>query len=474
MKGKKLIYLLAALAIMVSCSTADNNTVTLYNDAAIQSFTLGTMNRYVDNVKSTYAGSRYAFHIDQANRLIYNTDSLPMGTDKQHVICSVSALNNGLVMIEHDTKGDTLDFYASTDSIDFSRPRVFRVYASDGSGYSRYTVKVNVHQEDGETFKWRKMASIPAMTGLRTLAYQDRVYVFGNEGGQAKAYSTQDGSTWLPASLPALTTADAWRNTTVSKDSVYILDKNTLYRSQDLVTWDSETSETLSDAALSVMFGSSTGELYALTDDNEIATHYEGLNVWLDESRDSDDMLPTQDFTSTSFPMSLADSTDYVVLAGNRRVQEGGKEVWRSTMWRKISDYSLTGLIDIAVHEGIISGQWTYMTHHKDSIYQLPALSSLQILKYDDGLLAFGGKGLESDTPAFCSTMYKSRDMGLTWKPAANYALPPADKSTGASINTNAAAISATVDSQNNIWICCATTGEVWRGRLTRLGWKNK
>ena len=56
MKQIKATYLLIAMLLgtLASCSSASDSTVTLYDDAAMVSFTLGTMNRYVNGVKSTY------------------------------------------------------------------------------------------------------------------------------------------------------------------------------------------------------------------------------------------------------------------------------------------------------------------------------------------------------------------------------------------------------------------------------------
>ena len=86
--------MLMTLLVLVSCTSEDEVATVLYNDAAITSFTLGTLNRYVSGTKSTLAGSAYAMQINQATqadgrRLIENTDSLPIGTDVAHVVCSV-------------------------------------------------------------------------------------------------------------------------------------------------------------------------------------------------------------------------------------------------------------------------------------------------------------------------------------------------------------------------------------------------
>lgn len=160
MKKKSTIYCaLAVLLALASCkSEADNYTTALYGDASISAFSLGTINRYVNNEKTTFEGSKYAMQINQVTRTIENVDSLPMGSDITRVVCYVSTRNNGMVGIKSLTD-DTFTGYRSTDSIDFRTDRTFRVVASNGQGYSDYTVKVNVHEEEGDTIVWKKVAS---------------------------------------------------------------------------------------------------------------------------------------------------------------------------------------------------------------------------------------------------------------------------------------------------------------------------
>lgn len=162
---KIICMLLTVLAVMSSCLKSDDNTVTLYDDAAITAFSLGTMNRYLhttsstgtDSIyKNTYAGSDYLFHIDQITHRVYNTDSLPVGTDVAHVICGVATRNSGLVIIQ-DMDTDTLRYFSSSDSIDFTQPRKFIIYSTDGSGSTEYTISVNVHKEEADEFVWQRM-----------------------------------------------------------------------------------------------------------------------------------------------------------------------------------------------------------------------------------------------------------------------------------------------------------------------------
>jgi hypothetical protein len=142
---------------------SDDNKVTLYSDTAITYFSLGTLNQYLhtkssqglDSIyKRTFDGSDYIFSIDQANHRIFNVDSLPYGTDVKHVITYISTMNNATPFLKSLEEEGTLIFYSSSDSIDYSTPREFEVYASDGVTYDTYKVELNVHKEKGDQFIW--------------------------------------------------------------------------------------------------------------------------------------------------------------------------------------------------------------------------------------------------------------------------------------------------------------------------------
>ena len=172
MKQIKILFALAmTILLMGSCLKADDESnVTLYNDAAITSFTLGTLNKYVGDSKTTYSGSTDYFCVDQSNtgihtfkdttiigRCVYNNDSLPLGTDLQHVVGTLKTLNNGVAIIERLDEPDYYDYFDLLDSIDFTKPRKVRVYSSDGSVYNQYYISVEAHQENGNEFVWKLM-----------------------------------------------------------------------------------------------------------------------------------------------------------------------------------------------------------------------------------------------------------------------------------------------------------------------------
>ncbi|MBP1542002.1 MAG: hypothetical protein ILA25_07515 [Prevotella sp.] len=380
MKRIKCIYLLmAALITLSSCKDSDADT-TLYNDAAITGFYLGTMKRNVDGVTKTFAGSNYPFRISQVAELtptgkwvrtIENADSLPKGTDVKRVVCNITTRNNGLVVIQ-DVGSDTLRYYNASDSIDFSQTRRFVVMPSDGStSNTQYDIKVNVHREKGDSLQWH------------------------------------------------------------------------------LVDEPMPTAETL-PAGIKVMLGKnySGTEMYALSDDDKLMVSKDNGSTWTQDCPDYDatdpdnnsDMLPLTNLALVSYPMDYSIYTDYVLLVGT-----SPKNANRSVVWRKIVDYE----------EGAPEGKWTYIERDDAEPYNLPIMTSLNIIRYDESVLAFGGD---------YSTIYQSRDNGITWKTTSLYKMP-------ADFDKTATGIKVTTDSENNIRIFCYGTNKVWKGRVNRLGW---
>jgi len=247
------------------------------------------------------------------------------------------------------------------------------------------------------------------------------------------------------------------------------------------MVWDQDESKLPDGITLEGLLGASTSEVYALTTDGKLITKYcdDQLPIWIeasDETQSSFDALPTQDFTIVSYPMNMSDSTDYVLMAGNQKTDDK----WNSRLWRRIVDYSESGISSLLVEylTSLIEGKddypewirkWTYLDRANDHRYEMPALENIQVVWYDNVLLAFGGKGLNDTTIDPLRNIYKSRDNGITWKKETGYTMPPTDGN--ATFNSAATSFSAATDG-NYIWIVCAGTGEVWRGQLNRVAWE--
>lgn len=164
---KTIGLLLMTVAMMMSCLNSSDSDSTSYTDAAISSFSIGNLQRTIHTTSSTGAdstytttvsGALYDFEIDQTGCRIFNPDSLPMGTDVSRVLVTMSAYNNGTILIK-DVASDTLRIYNSTDSLDFTKPRIITALSNDGQGTRNYTVNINVYQEDPNAFVWKLMSN---------------------------------------------------------------------------------------------------------------------------------------------------------------------------------------------------------------------------------------------------------------------------------------------------------------------------
>ena len=218
-----LLALIMGALLMTSCLTSDDDSGIIYNnDTAITAFSLTTVNRYIHTTSKSGKDSVYkrvitnpaTFNIDQYEKRIFNTDSIYADCDLKHVLVTITTKNSGVVAIK-DIASDTLRTYNSTDSIDLSQTREFRVYAQNGSVYRSYQVTVNKHQSATDKIMWEEMPAdsypvdtkkaqweqIVADAGLARFigAGTKEAYAY-DEDGQLMV-TTDEGVTWSPDSL---------------------------------------------------------------------------------------------------------------------------------------------------------------------------------------------------------------------------------------------------------------------------------
>lgn len=444
---------LTVMLLLVSCMKSNDNSASLYSDTAITSFSVGTLTRYVHTTSSTGAdsvykvsvtGSDYKFSIDQLNHHIFNVDSLPVGTDVTKVLCNVSALNNGGVYVEDLEEKDVLLFYA-VDSVDFTVPRTFRVYASDGSGYESYTVEVNVHKEDSEEFAWNSHASYAELTALekmKAVILNGQLLVYGLKDSRTVGYATSDGESWEV--LTEVDDKDAYQSMVVNNDTLYTLTNGSLIYSLDGKTW-----EEVGDASSIVkLVAASYQDIYGLTAEGTLMKldRYKKEKEWKEDAFEEGadlSMLPSEQIAFSCYPAEMTYYADYVIMAG---ISANVGEI--ASVWRKIVEYDFQGGDD----------KWIYIDRNDGNQFALPQLQQLVMMYYDNSLLAWGlsEEGI--------SPVYQSRDNGLVWRKDSRYKLPEAFSEGSATI------FSAATDG-TEIWIVSGDTGDVWSGHLNRIAW---
>lgn len=438
-----LVALLTATFAMTSClNDNDGNDRASYKDTAITSFSLGQLKQVRDTVtkagkdstyKAKYDAGKVKFYIDQAQGLIYNPDSLPYGTDAAHVLAKITTKNAGTVAIQ-SVKDASLSYYRSNDSIDFTQPRTFRVYANGGYAYREYKISVNVHKQRGNVFSWKTMqdnSGFASFTAMKAVSTGDRIFVFGTDGTQTTGYVTSkaDGNSWTK--LGRSFTASAYKSIAVQNSSLFIIDNGTVYSSADGNTWTA----VATDSSLKQLVAASPAELFALTAAGSLAASRDKGVTWNAETLDSDaSLLPA---SHTSYTVSGASNDiNRVLLVGT--TADGKKNV----SWTKLS-----------YRQG---AKWSYVESNADK-YLLPLYGNLTVVGYDDAALALGTKAGGSFGP-----MLLSRDGGITWKSDESFSYPKEAQP--------AATFTAAADNDGYIWIVSST--KVWRGRLNRVGWK--
>ena len=163
--------------------------------------------------------------------------------------------------------------------------------------------------------------------------------------------------------------------------------------------------------------------------------------AWKNENIDDDaKYIPSSD---VNFVSSTTDSNADVKRAfviGNSSANSKKAEVWSKI-----------------IEENAKKDQsWVYQNFNESNSYYLPRLSNLSVALYDKDLFAIGGE---------CDKLYYSKDCGICWKENDKFKLPEGFSASTASI---------AVDDDNFIWIVCTGSGQIWKGRLNKMGWDNK
>lgn len=452
-----LLMLCSVMLLFASCLVGNDDEQMSYDDAAIIGFSVKNVKRFVHTKSSkgtdstyttTFAASDYLFYIDQLNRVIYNPDSLPVGVDASKVVATISAKNAGTIGIKSATS-DTIKYFNSADSLDFTNPRQVVVYNNSGTGMNTYTVHVNVHQQDGDTFNWSSLTKnepkLSELTAMRLLANGENLYVFGNKGSEAKIYmaARKVADKWREITPNIRLTSDFYRQVVLQGKTFYGYHDGQVVKSADAKNWS-----VVSTVALKQLVGASKAKLYALTENHEMVVSADGGATWQAETLSpSNALLPEADLNFAVQPSKTNAGANQLFMAGTT-----GKRV---SLWGKVEEND----------EKAENQPWTSYTPSAGNRYALPNLTNLQVVKYGDALVAMGGagKGENSGVKAF-SEIYGSVDGGLTWKKHATLVFPEG-------FHSSETSFAMATDADHYLWIVCGKTGQVWRGRLNKLGW---
>ncbi len=395
---------------------------------------------------SPYTTSNWVFTIDHKNLTVENRDSLSYKTDLSKCLMTLSY--TGGAASYRSAKGwenDQWISYTGSDSIDLNYPLNIRIVATDNTERI-YTLKVNVHTVPSDSLKWNPVAVNPMLNGdypMKAIAWDDKMAAMVNNGSAvlwlAHEKSSQGEWTQQVTDLPVNTEVPTL---VFCKDNrqLYVSTKDgALYSSSDGVAWNRECQR---DGLRLVAV--SEEKLYIMSDSILYGSHCENLN-WEKEHIDEDStLLPGEGIASVLYTDKYY--VTRLLMVGNRNVATDTTAV----VWGKAWD----------TFESESAKVWMHYNRTWDNNRQLPMLEHLNLVHYDNKVMAIAGNSHDGKVKAM-DFIRVSEDNGLTWWKLQTILLP--SDMLGAR-----GYITVAVDADKFLWIIAG--GKAYRGRINKLG----
>ncbi len=239
---------MVALTVAMSSCNEKNNTddeeIIVMTNVAVTKFALKSNSEIMENLDSVY------FSIDLDHGVIFNADSLPMGTKINKLVADItysSLITEAKITMEDgDTRTGDIDYLKNpSDSIDFTGKVTLQL--SYGTMKKSYRLKVNVHKEKADSLIWdelkvRKLPSrMAAPRSQKSISYNDRAISLILENDGTYTFSTSTNlfdDQWTKKAISFDFVPDV-RSLCATTEAIYLLsDSGTLYRSTDGTAWD--------------------------------------------------------------------------------------------------------------------------------------------------------------------------------------------------------------------------------------------
>lgn len=450
-----LISLFITTCAITACMDTDEMDYELSSNASITAFAIkDSITTYyqteVNGVDTTLskviAGADYPFAINHSEGLIYNPDSLPVGTDVSKVVVEITADSDGVFIV---AEPDSL--WKTTDTLNFTKPVLFKVMAQTGVYGRTYTAKINVHQQDPEEMSWQKMESnfSTDIQAQKAIYANNNIYVFADMGNQVALTTSTDGKEWSALTdidIPVkadYTSAMTWNN------QLYILAENELYASTNGLNWSKvETAQTMARLLANVN-GENNKKLIAADIENYYIESTDGISWTRHELLP--DNFPVSQTNFASYPLNTNPNINRIVIIGNNEVETDTI----TSVWSQLNTESC----------------WTELVP-SHIVYTCPKLENASLIVYNNSLYTFGGPGQHNGKIEAFSSFYQSEDNGISWDAVRqNLKFPEEFSSLYEESEGNYSSI---VDKDNFIWIMWGKSGEVWRGRINKLGFEKQ
>lgn len=191
------------------------------------------------------------FSIDLNKGVIFNADSLPVGTDVTKLVPVISYASSASAVTLTQTGGKytgEIDYKTNpSDSVDFSGKVVLKITAEDKTTTRSYDIKVNVHLMEPDSLMWDHLAVTPMPSRLgdpkqqKTVRYKETSYSLIQEadGSYTMSVATDLLAGEWDKLTPSFDFEPAVRTLNATANRMFLLDSTgTLHTSADGLTWD--------------------------------------------------------------------------------------------------------------------------------------------------------------------------------------------------------------------------------------------
>lgn len=351
-------FLIVSFALS-SCLDSDDN-YEFSSDATIHAFGIDTIH-----------GKHYKFTIDQLNRLIYNRDSLPVGSDT--IIDRI--LIDTMTVTGWITSGSPTDtVFVMSDSVDL-RPAMnndagmlFKAHAADGVTVREYKLKVNVHLQDPDSLVWTDMqkrgnvfSNTINLGQQKAVILGDELFVYTSNTTAYKTSTAPDKYNWSKVNVSNLPSDVKLTSAVEYNNALYMVTKSKrVFSSTNGGAWTEVT--TLGDNVIVLINGFSdrlsgiveiNGKQYfnICKDGKNWETENTADNLTLEEVPAG---FPTENISTTQ--TNTGNGVEKVVLAGMPLANEQETIPWFSldgkgwaSLANTVYDTSCPGMVNPAI-----------------------------------------------------------------------------------------------------------------------------
>ena len=453
-----IVSFLMVSIVVSSCLNSDDK-YEYSSDATVHAFGLDTV-----------FGRHYKFSIDQLNRLIYNQDSMPVGSNADTIL--------GRILIDTFSVTGWVSAGSPTDTILNIKDSVnlipainkanqtgmeFTVHAADGTNTRKYYLDVRVHHQDPDSLNWTKVdafSEAPFQETPKVVILDNKLLVYTSYTTMYKRSALPLANGWSKVSTTNLPSNAKLSSLINFQEKLYMITEDTntqkggdVYSSADGSVWTKANGLSTDVKALVACFSSNqineqkatlVGILKNSEGQNQFCITEDG-QTW--STKDTDIVpanFPTENIYYTA--LTTANGVDKVVITGMPQATDKQTNLW----------FSMDG-------KG-----WANLNDGATPSTVCPAMTNPFVTYYGGKFYSFGGN---------MDAIYSSIT-GIAWfKTEKKFLLNDTFKGRTSYTIVVDPVTANPADRRGYIWVIFGgkgTKNEVWRGRLNRLGFKQQ